>query len=348
MDGINASLNDVFKTTVLGDVKGAIGSTLFGLNHRQTAVPVPINRDQHGYIFFTRPQLNLSTTNVRSLRRFTPLLDQNELSLPRAIRRFLDPRLSAAEYPCPIVDDKQAFIPILTNHVMDCSGWPDPVLDLYTSRPGVQREVFSLVDSVMENYGAYDLSVNFRNMVGSPIEALIDTWMWYKSSVFVGNMMPYPDFIAQNVVDYQTRIWRLVMDKNKMFVQKIACSGVSIPRTNPVGASFNFESDRPLNQSNDRIQITMHCTGFCYNDPILVWEFNKAVGIFNPDMQNLLDGAEPSEHVRLEPSEYQLFNNRGYPYIDQDTMRLHWYVSKQDYTARMSGFSRVSEALGLN
>lgn len=348
MGKVNTTLNDVFKTTVLGDIKSAIGSTLYGINHRHTALPVPINRDQHGYVFFTRPQLNFTTGNLRAVRKMIPLLDQNEISLPRAIRRYLDPRLTQNALPCPLVDDKQVFIPILTNHVLDCSGWPDPVLDMFTSKPGVYKEVFSMVDSVMDNYSTYEMTVNFRNMAGGPIEALFDFWMMYMSRVFSGEMVPYPDFIALNTIDYQTRIYRLVMDKNKQFVQKIACSGATIPKSNPSGASFNFESDRPLNQTNDRLAIQLQCTGFCYNDPIIIDEFNTAVGIFNPDMQNLREGAEPTGHVRLQPSELQLFNSAGYPYIDPDTYELHWYVSMSMYKSRMAGFNRVAQALNLN
>lgn len=348
MSEINSTLNDVFKNTPLGDVKSAIGSTLYGFNHRSTPLPVPVNKDHHGYVFFTKPQLNLTNQNLRALRRFIPLLDQNSLSLPRAIRRYLDPRLTEGDYPCPVVDGKQAFIPLMTNHILSCSGWPDPVLDTFTSRPGAQREVFSLVDSVIDNYSSYDLTTTFRNMPGDPMTALIDHWMWYMSKVYSGELLPYPDFIALNEVDYQTRIWRLVMDKNKQYVQKIACCGVAKPVGNPMGNSFNYESDRPLNHLNDQLQFRFQCTGFCYQDPILIREFNETVGIFNPDMRPDLNGAiEPQQHVKLQPSELQLFNSTGYPYIDPNTNELQWWVNTQEYVAKLSGFDRAAKATGM-
>jgi len=347
MGSINSTLNDVFRNTPLGDIKSSIGLSLYGINHRQTPLAVPINRDFHGYVFFTRPQLNLSTSNLRAVRRFVPMLDKNELSLPRVLRRYLDPRLTASDLPCPLVDDKQVFIPILSNHLSECSGWPDPVLDLHTSRPGAQREVFSLADSVIDNFTSYDLAMNFRNTSGDPITALFDYWMWYQSRVFSGEMIPYPDFIALNEIDYQTRVYRLVMDRTKRYVQKIACCGVATPRTNPIGAAFNFEADRPLNQTNDRIQITMNCVGFCYNDPIIIEEFNSAVCIFNPDLTAARLGRQPDDHVLLKPAELQIFNSSGYPLIDPDTYELKWFVSKAEYSAKLSGFNRAASALGL-
>jgi hypothetical protein len=345
----STTLNDVFKNTPLGNVKASIASTLYGLNHRGTPLPVPVNRDNHGYVFFTRPQLNFSTGNLRALRRFIPLLDQNALSLPRYIRRMLDPRLESAELPCALMDEKMAFIPIMTNHLLSCSGWPDPILDTFTSRPGAYREVYSLVDSVIENYSSYDLTCTFRNMQGDPITFLMDHWMWYMSKVFSGDLLPYPDFIALNEIDYQTRIWRLVMDKSKQFVQKIACSGVAKPTMNPAGNAFNFESDRPRNELNDQIQIRFQCTGFCYNDPILVHEFNSAVAIFNPDMYTMTQegGATPQDMVKLQAGELQLFNNAGYPYIDPDTMELQWWVSTAEYQSRLTALERFAQTTGL-
>lgn len=359
MSEINTTLNDVFRITPLGDVRSSMGSTLRGINHRSTPLAVPINRDNHGYVFFTRPQLNLATENVRALRKMLPLLDQNHLSIPRAIRRLLDPRLDPNEYPCPLVDERLPFIPLLSNHIISCAGWPDPVLDLFTSKPGQRREVYTVVDSAIEINSSYPLSCSFRNMPGDPITALFDHWMWYMSSVFSGDLVPYPDFIALNEEDYNTRVWRLVMDKNKQFVQKIACCGAGTVNANPIGNSFNFESDRPLNMLNDQIQIRIECVGFLYNDPILIHEFNQTVAIFNPDFYELLNdtgnGADayipfdqrrpPAEYVRLKHAELALFNNIGYPIIHPDTYELMWYVPLADYNARMSGFNRLAEAL---
>lgn len=348
MSDINTTLNDVFRSTPLGDVKSSIAATLYGINHRATPLPAPVNRDNHGYVFFTRPQLNFSTQNLRALRRLVPLLDQNQISLPRAIRRLLDPRLDPAGLPCPLVDPFQAFIPVLSNHVLSCSGWPDPVLDMFTSRPGAYRETYSLVDSVIDNFQPYDLTCTFRNMQGDPVTWLFDVWMWYMSKVFSGELVPYPDFIALNEIDYQTRIWRLVMDRNKQYVQKIACTGAAVPTANPMGNSFNFESDHPRNDQNDQIQIRMQCTGFCYNDPVLVQEFNQTVGIFNPDFAGLswdpINPVAPQEHQQLSVAEYQMFNNMGYPYINPDTMELTWWVNSQDYLGRTSAYQRYINA----
>lgn len=343
MAEINTTLNDVFKSTPLGDVRSSIGNNLFGINHRQTPNRIPINRDHYGLTFFTRPMLNLTNQNLRAVRDFIPLLTTNELSLPRMIRTYLDPRLGL---PCPIADDKSAFIPILTNLLQSCSGWLDPYVEVHTSKPGVKREVFSMVDSVIDKYSAYDISATFRNMEGDPITAMFALWTSYMSGVFEGVLVPYPDFIAYNEIDYNTRIYRLVLDRNKRIVQKIAACGAALPKNTPLGGSFNFESDRPLNPTNDQIQIQFHCNGYSYNDPILVYEFNSVVAMFNPEMA---EDAYQSEMTEIPQYELMYFNTTAcYPRIDPNTMELKWYASNDLYNAVITGYIRNLNALTNN
>ena len=76
------SLDDLFASTGVGSLDKAIGNNLYGINHRQTATPVPSNKDTYGLTFFVRPQLNLQTDNIRNVRQFYPLLTENETSSP--------------------------------------------------------------------------------------------------------------------------------------------------------------------------------------------------------------------------------------------------------------------------
>ena len=49
--------------------------------------------------------------------------------------------------------------------------------------------------------------------------------------------------------------------------------------------------------------------------------------------------------VKLLPSELQLFNNRGYPRINEDTMELCWYVTKQEYISTIGAYNRTIAAI---
>lgn len=342
MTAINATLNDVMRSTSVGDYQSAIGSALYGINHRMTPGPVPINRDYHGLVLLSRPQLNLTDQNVRALRKFIPLLTTEPISIQRMVRKLLDPRLSKLE--CPLVDDQSAFIPLLTNHALSLSGFPDPYVQSYMSKPGVQKEVFGMVDDVVDLYHAYDINISFRNMVGDPVTLMFYLWIEYMAAVFRGDMIPYPDFIARREIDYNTRIWRLVLDKNKRFVTKIGCTGASYPRNSPLGGAFDFTHDRPVNSNNDTINIQFQSFGAIYNDPILIYQFNKLVGIFNPSMRDSGSGPDTSM-VQIPFIELQLFNNLGYPRIDPASMELQWYVNKDQYAKIKSIYSRTTKAL---
>lgn len=350
---INTTLSDVMKTTSIGDISRAMGSVFYGINHRQQPSPIPINRDMYGLTFFTRPQLNLSTQNIRAERSLIPLLTNEEASIQRMIRCYLDPRLNAVAegLQCPFVDHQCAFIPLLTNHLQTCSGWGDPSLDTFTSKPGSHKEVFGMVDSTLDLFGAFDLNLAFRNMQSDPITEMFRVWITYEASVFKGIMVPYPDLMIKNEIDYMTRVYRLVLDKNRNTVQKIGCIGAGFPVTTPLGAAFNYDADKPLNASNDQLNITLRSFGQQYQDPILIYEFNKVVSIFNPSMraeyfERTLSGKYANDMMPRIPAEaLSVFNNAGYPRIDPNTYELQWHVPKAQYEAVMAAYERHLSAL---
>jgi len=345
---INATIEDILRTTTVGDTKSAAGRAFLGINHRLTPGAIPINRDYHGLILFSRPQLNLTDQNVRALRKLTPLLTTNEVSIQRIVRKLLDPRLAYNDNPigCPFVDDHNAFIPLLTNHALSASGFPDPYVQTYVSKPGQRKETFGFIDDAVEKYQQYDVSVSFRNMVGDPISFLFDVWLEYAAGVFSGELLPYPDFIAANEVDYNTRIWRLVLDKNKRFVTKIGATGASYPVNTTLGAAFDFNHDRPLNSNSDTINIRFQSFGAIYNDPLLVFDFNRLVGYFNPAMrEDSQTGAISKTMVQIPFGELEWFNNLGYPRIDPNTMELQWYLPKDQYNYYKRALTRTNNAI---
>jgi hypothetical protein len=135
--------------------------------------------------------------------------------------------------------------------------------------------------------------------------------------------------IIENEVDYQTRIYRLILDPSRKYVQKIAACGAGFPISAPIGAAFNFESDTPINRANDQIQMTFRCVGAMYQDDILIDEFNRTVSMHNRDMET--DSSRASEMTKLTPEYFNLFNFKGYPRINPDTYELEWWVNTADF-----------------
>ncbi len=325
---IREQVNRVYAQGPVGSIESAMYNTLFGINHRQQPNSIPINKDYYGLTFFTRPHMNMTSANLRQSRLFTDLLNVDGNTMGRAIRAMLDTDADLYKHGSKLVDDYQAFIPLLTNQLVTMSGWPDIVAPTFTSRPGAYKEAFSLVDGVTNNYETYDITANFRNIQGDPITMLLYYWSHYSSLVFQGILVPYPQFIIENRIDYQTRIYRLVLDQSKRFVQKISACGAAFPIGAPIGAAMNFESTDVINRSNEQITIQFRCMGAMYQDPILIDEFNRTVQMHYSGMT---DQFRETNLTKLDPDELGLFNNIGYPRIDFDTRELQWWVNNEDY-----------------
>lgn len=343
-----------------------VTNSFFGINYMQTPLPVPMNKDHYGLTFFTRPQLNLQTKNMMRIREMFPLITTDELSVFRAIRCMLDPRLQlysneqdvGGEHmgvDCRLIDPLNPFMPLLTNHLVSLSGFPDKVAPVYRSPEGQYREVHSMVDGTSKNYSAYNISATFRNSRGDPVTKLFDAWITYATAVFEGLCVPYVDYLLGGLIDYNTRIYRVTLDPSKRYVSGIAACGAAFPLSSPKGQQYDYNIDKPYNDANNQITIQFEANGAIWDDDILVWQFNALVGGFHPLMRTR---AQREANMVLVPAELaNAFNCRAYPRIDPHTRMLEWWVSKEYYSSvereteaaveealdRVSGLPRIPE-----
>ena len=367
---IDKSLDEVLESLPIGSVQRAISNNLYGINFRQTGAVIPRSKDQYGYTFFTRPQLNLSTMNITNYRGFYSLLTQNKVSYQRFTRCILDPRLGntgASEQSngiiCPLVDRHNPFISVLSNNVVSLSGWPDLTVPVRTSEAGLYGQQHTMVDGVTNHFEAFDLDVTFRNTRGIPLIYVFYIWIKYHTLVLEGILNPYLDMITENEIDYNTRIYRLVMDTQKRYVTQIACTGASFPLNVPTGNLFDYNSDTPYNTKNSEVNIRFSCMGFMAFEDIIKMYFNQTSGIFNQDMRKLINAdmnaSSGSDSVlREDPGKiystpgggyvkipYLLstvadlggidnralsVNHKALPYINLYTNELEWWVKKAD------------------
>lgn len=347
------SLDELFSRMPTGSLDRAVFNNLRGVNHRQVRGMVPSNREQPGLIFFTRPQLNMQPDNIRNVRWLSQLLSRESTSMQTYIRCMLDPRLMTGisyddrripEISCPLVDNKQAFIPILTNNYISNSGWPSISVPTFTSKAGLYNESISMVDGRVLNSETWDLNVNFRNSLGDPILFLFFVWCVYMSFTFEGKLAPYTDFITENEFDFNTRIYRIVLDYRRKRVTKIASTAAAFPLSVPLGDSFNSDASQTYSEGNKEINMSFRCMGVDYFDPIIAKEFNSVVEIFNPAMK---DEVRTSTMVQLSTRMAQVFNHEGYPHINTKTMELEWWVDQETFSrvTRLNGGFTGSDEL---
>jgi len=379
---INASVDQLLENLPIGSVSKAIGNNLFGINLRQTGNPVPRSKDMYGFTFFTRPQLNLQDINITNYRGFYNLLTSNELSYQRFTRLMLDPRLGYNDnLKCPFVDNTNPFISILTNNTMSISGWPDLSVPTYTSEAGLYGEEHSFVDGVTNHYESFDIDVTFKNTKGNPLIYLFYIWIKYESLVFEGILNPYLDMITENEIDYNTRIYRLILDQQKRYVTYIGATGASFPINVPTGNLFDYNVDTPFNTRNSEINIRFRSLGFTAFEDILKLEFNQTSAIFNTDIKKILDfdmsDASDAEKARddgtvvyrvsgcnyvklphylamsmdtsIFGNSFFSVNHRAYPYINLITNELEWWVDEQRFTnSTQSSFKDLVENKGID
>ena len=331
-EDLQAGLERVYNSTPLGPLSSNLVNTVYGINHRQTQLALPFNKDSYGLTFFTRPRMNLTTDNLRFVRQMLPLLNTEPRSIQRIIRATLDPLLQYPEtsnlrvkpLDSPYVDGLNVFIPLLSNLCLTISGWPDYVVDTFTTPGGHYREEHSMVDSSIEIRNSYELAASFRNVPNNPVTLLFFFWIFYAAKAFEGELLPYGSSVFETEIDYNTRIYRLVLDQNKRYVQHIMSTGAAFPLNAPIGALGNFDSSQPFNDANDNVNIRFQCMGMDYNDPIQISEFNESVSDMNPGMA---DEFRDENYIAIPYQILSFFNMRGYPRINPKTMELEWYIT---------------------
>jgi hypothetical protein len=162
--------------------------------------------------------------------------------------------------------------------------------------------------------------------------------------VYAGRLMPYPKNIFKNRIDYNTKVYRLVLDPTRTYVTKMATT-IAIPTTVPMGSHFNFDSQRPVTEENNQISINFKCNGINYNRQRDIYEFNRLVGLFDVNMRpsptgnnsmfnipNLNDPTAPlagvvaGKYAKINTDQMSYMNFRGKPRINPLTMELEWYA----------------------
>lgn len=318
----------------------SLDDTFIGLNITERNSTVPINTENHGYTFFTRPYFNLSDSNCMVDRRLSMVLNPNPQSIERKIRAYLDPALHSkmGNDWCPGVDPLNPFIPLLSNNLVNITGFEDFVLNMATTTPGVYRDVMSYPDDVPYQYGTYDLQATFRNITGDPITWMFYIWLVYMGLNKEGRIMPYPELLLLNEFDANFRVYRLVMDKTMTYVTRLAAPGACLPMNAPTGQILNKTGDfqeSPFNTANEQLNFSFRCMGLTVYDHMLIYEFNDLQQTFNLAMR---DGDRGRLTVKLSSDEKRWFTRRAYPYINPTTMELEWHVMRSYYDSQRALF----------
>lgn len=307
---------------------------LGGMNRLPNVNPTPTHKELQGLVLFTRPSLNLSSSNIAGLRYLSHLLTTSRDSIPHAIRRILDPslqRLDKGADESNLVDKYSPYISLLTNTIVSMSQPPDIGTSAYTSPEGIVKEQWIMNDGIALMNGKYDLTCTFDNIKGAAVLSLFHTWLLYMTALRLGNhggVLPYPKAAFYGVMDYFTRIERYKFDESGRYIVQWFHTGASFPTNLSIGAGFSYNREEAYDTENKTFSVQFASVGAVYQDPIQLHEFNLRHERFNV---NFKDGTRDKLFKRIDYKDVPEFNYVGYPRINLLTHEMEWWVPNQVY-----------------
>lgn len=341
--GDNGSLREVFDTLIKSQLgftpNQSISSAFLGANITGVPGGFKPNTNTNGFIFTTRPDLNLLTENISVDRRMAPLLTSNERSMMRAIRILLSPRTAIridkwdAKLPqlidSPLINKRYPFLAISDNLTKSLTGWPSSRLGVHTSPEGIMKEVHIQADSPASYAGNFSLNLSGLSVDGNPLLYLYYYWILYMGLVMTNEygVMSLPRYIGNGRMDYTCRHYRFIMDETNTFFNEYACTGYGFPQSIDIGQYMDYNVDEPRPYVGRNVEVEFACSGVMYMDELVLRQFNTTVCIFQPYMGD----KHRSKYFVKVPYAYRAFyNNQCYPRANQVTRELEWWVPK-DY-----------------
>jgi len=313
-------LKNANSSSMMTNIKQSVGLTLYGmgLDHR---IPLTgYNTDRQGLIFFTRPQLNLSSENIRPVRELSVLLGGDTKSISTWVRNTLDPRQNVKELApliggrtSALINNTYGFIPALSNLCLRMSGWPSRAVSLYTSSPGKLREVYMQVDGRSRLEGPVNLTLEFARIPGDPVSFLLDTWAVYPEYVYEGLMFPYADLVMSRELDYNIRIFRFIMDINGLKINRVGSTLPGIIMSSGDGSVFDFDRTKGTPGDSNTVSVPMTFPAVVQNDPAILLDFNQIAEMFKPKLK---EERREKEMKKIAMRYRGYFKGYLYPYID--------------------------------
>lgn len=287
----------------------------------------PIPDDTIGLAFVTRPLLNLSDENVMKHPQLAPLYEPQKNTLMAYLKGLLDPVWGRANSGLSdILDPLYPWMAPLTNCLKVSSGFPDLSLAMGKSNPGFRKEVYQFVNGVLKVNYDFDMRQSYYTPKPNILPYLFEAWVHYIEAVKLGDegMEPYPAALRENYIDYDCRIYHMILNKNMRNIEWLFCNAGCVPTTFPSGAFSTI--DRTQNtlrgQGQDELEINFSSVGFRFGNIRIADMFNRTTLYFNPGMH---PSVRLSNYRQLSVAEYFGGGYSAYPWINIDSMELEYW-----------------------
>ena len=307
----NTGMRYVYQGMGLGDYEYQLATALskfnrFGLSHGNQ------NYLKYGYIFITRPHLNLNSMNLKADRILNLLNTTNPNTIRFGIRIMLDTEsargksllglneygeteivhekgeIQEAALKCPYVDWRSPFFTWITNNITDFSGGPSYQLETDQDAGGYFGEQQALALANNSYKKPFDLSISVDDPYGGPIDAAIFYWTYVMQQQYLGTVVAYPEDIDDQLLNYTVSIYRFIMDFSGQYIQRAYKYTGCFPISRPGASVADFTKDQPFVEQARHFTIGFKCGSGNVDerDPIIIKEFNDLCERYYPPFAN--------------------------------------------------------------
>lgn len=284
----------------------------------------PIPDDTIGLAFVTRPLLNLSDSNVIKHPQLAPLYRPQKNTHMAYIKGLLDPKWGRANSGLSdTLDPLYPWMSPLTNLLKVSSGFPDLSLAVGKSGGGFRKEVYQWANGVLKVNYDFEMRQSYYTPKPNILPYIFEAWVHYIEAVTLGDegLEPYPEALIENYLDYDCRIYHMILNKNMRNIEWLFCNASCFPTTFPSGAFSTI--DRTQNtlrgQGQDELEIGFSCVGFRFGNIRIADMFNRTTLKFNPGMH---PAVRDTTYRKLDFSEYFAGGYAAIPWININTMEL--------------------------
>lgn len=276
---------------------------------------MPLADNTIGLALVTRPQLNLTDDNISRSEKLVSLFGAGQYSMSGYIRGMLDERWAAGN-PNVALDNNMPFITCLTEYLKTSTGFGDLQIQIDTSEPGLRQQVYQRVASKLEDNSAFSINQTYFNPKPNVLQGLFQIWEDYISEVTSGDRQVSPRdwYLMANRIDYDCRIYHLIMNKDTEYLEHIFATVQSIPVTYPAGAMANIDntSGSLRGEGQDDFSIQFASVGMRFDEWGLIQSFNEHSFLYNP---RLRPQVRNSFYRELNPTEYIPYSYGAYPLL---------------------------------
>lgn len=243
--------------------------------------PFQINRMYRGMTFVTRPKLNLSTRSLRQDPTMQMLDNINPYSFQMAIRGLLDTKFCVDNYDimrnCPFINVNSPFNIPLMNSMTALSGWPDTVIETYTTRGGYFSEDQTIAVGSTDGRQTTNLTMSCRDYQGGFVMAMI---FYYLRSLYLqssGLSTVYPEDIDKYRLNYTFSIYRFLLDPYRAHIPYFAKATGCFINGMPTGDLFNFSIDDEYIPTAREFSFPIVANRIEYMNPQILTDFVELV-----------------------------------------------------------------------